>query len=351
MKRTCCLLLALCLCLAIAPAAHAEGPAWLAPLSEEGFASAAWSLGMGGPITLAESKPELGLSYTEQYAEYPTRDAWYFGSIQRIVSDDPASTSYLADALCSYYLEDIGYLSQSVYGDNYRGTLFAVDTAHTRFTPRFSAVLQVEDVILVLDFSALGDLRAAMNALGYGALDIRFLENYDDVQPLISSMLFGMAMESYGYRLTADLSGSGYPQELCYSAGIRAGESYDALCVRAQDRQQADSLFNQLFWELDSSSPISLSVHYGDNYQSVLLNDPGFLLRVEDSVYLVFCGSVDNLDGLQAFLGLRLRGFLLGGGFFRLLVVCISMIHDHVLFSEQKCCGVGRLPPRVRFPC
>ena len=303
MKKICCLLLALCLCLAPVSAAHAD---WLSPLSEDGFAAAARSLGMGEPVTMSESVPELGLRYTEQYAEYPGHDAWYFGSIQRIVSED-GNCDYLTDALCSYYLEDIGYLSQSVSGDNYRGTLFAVDTAHTHFSPRFSAVLQVEDVILVLDFSALRDLRSALYALGYDALDIRFLENFDDVQPLISPMLFGMAMESYGYRLTADLSGTSYPTELCYSAGIRAGEAYDALCIRAQDWQQADALFNQLLWELESSSPVSLSVHYGDNYQSVLLNDPGFLLRVEDSVYLVFCGRVDNLDSLQTFLNLRLR--------------------------------------------
>ena len=286
MKKTCCLLLALCLCLCLAPAARA--------------------LGMSEPVTLSESVPELGLRYTEQYAEYAGHDAWYFGSIQRIVSED-GNSSYLADALCSYYLEDIGYLRQGVSGDNFRGSLFAVDTAHTHFSPRFSAVLQVEDVITVLDFSALSDLRGALYALGYEQLDIRFLENYDDVQPLVSPMLFGMAMESYGYSLTADLSGTGYPTELCYSAGIRPGEAYDALCVRAQDWQQADGLFNQLLWELESSSPVALSVHYGDNYQSVLLNDPGFLLRVEDTVYLVFCGRVDNLDSLQTFLGLHLQ--------------------------------------------
>ena len=307
MKKTCSLLLALCLMLTLAPAAHAEGPAWLSPLSAESFASAARAMGMTEAVTLAESKPELGLSYTEQYAEFPSRGDWYFGSVQRIVSDDPADTSYLTDALCSYYLEDIGYLSQSFSGNNYRGSLFAVDTAHTHFTPRFSAVLQVEEVILVLDFSALDDLRTAMGAMGCGELDIRFLERYDDVQPLISSMLFGMAMESYGYSLTADLSGTSYPTELCYSAGLRPGEAYDALCIRAQDAWQAEGLFNQLFQELDSSSPVSLSIHYGDNYQSVLLNYPGVLLRVEDSVYLVFCGSVDNLDGLLAFLDLRLR--------------------------------------------
>ena len=303
MKKTCCLLLALCLCLCLAPAARAV---WLSPLSEDGFTAAARALGMSEPVTLSESVPELGLRYTEQYAEYAGHDAWYFGSIQRIISED-GNSSYLADDLCSYYLEDIGYLSQGVSGDNFRGSLFAVDTAHTHFSPRFSAVLQVEDVITVLDFSALSDLRGALYALGYEQLDIRFLENYDDVQPLVSPMLFGMAMESYGYSLTADLSGTGYPTELCYSAGIRPGEAYDALCVRAQDWQQADGLFNQLLWELESSSPVALSVHYGDNYQSVLLNDPGFLLRVEDTVYLVFCGRVDNLDSLQTFLGLHLQ--------------------------------------------
>ena len=71
--------------------------------------------------------------------------------------------------------------------------------------------------------------------------------------------------------------------------------------------QQAAGRVNQLLWELERSSPVALSVHYGDNYQSVLLNDPGFLLRVEDTVYLVFCGRVDNLDSLQTFLGLHLQ--------------------------------------------
>ena len=307
MKKLCCLFLALSLCLFLAPTGLAAGPAWLSPLSAEGFADAARSLGMGETFTLAESKPELGLSYLEQYAEFPSQGAWYFGSVQRIVSDDPSLTSVLTDALCSYYLEDIGFVSQYFSGDNYRGYLFAVDTAHTHFTSRFSIVLQVEDVILILDFSTLEDLRTAMGVLGCGGLDIRYLENFDDVQPLISPMLFGMAMESFGYQLTSDLSGTAYPTELCYSAGIRSGEAYDALCIRARDSIQADTLFDQLLQELESSSPVSLNVHWGDNYRDVVFNYPGFLLRVEDMVYVVYCSGVDNLDSLQTFLDLHLR--------------------------------------------
>ena len=307
MKKLCSLLLALCLCLSLAPAAHADNPWRLDPLSGDAFTAAANALDMGDVFTLAESLPELGFSYTELYAKLPTSDVWYFGSIQRITSDDASGTSYLTDSLCSYYLQDIGFVSQALSGDNYRGYLFAVDTAHTHFTSRFSAVLQIEDVILVLDFSNLEDLRRAMNALGCGGIDLRFLENYDDLLPVDSPMIFGMAMESFGYSLSADLSGSDYPAELCYAAGIRPGEAYDALCVQAWDEQQARGLFSALYQELDSSSPINLNVYRGDNYEDVLLYEPGFLLRVENMVYLVYCDSVYTLDVLLDFLDFQLH--------------------------------------------